>query len=90
MTSIVAYYCLCMHIDSLPAGMTGLEFCDRMLASEARVIAFPMSLFYDSVGKELNSMVRFSICKSEAYIDAALAELSKVPVSDWAKSHSST
>ena len=73
----------------LTTGMTGLEFCDRMLNSDARVIAFPMSLFYDSVGKELNSMVRFSICKSEDYIDTALAELSKIPILDWCQRHSS-
>ena len=51
--------------------MTGLEFCDALLHSDARIIAFPMSLFYDGPDKQTNTMVRFSICKTPEYVSNA-------------------
>jgi hypothetical protein len=79
-----------ISVVTLGIGLTGLEFCDLMLASDSRVIAFPMALFYDrqhgdgkgrtKEASDSNTMVRFSICKSPAYVDAALAKLAQVPV----------
>lgn len=56
------------------AGVPDMAFV-RSLAAECGVVCTPMSVFYQSQQPEPCTLVRFTICKSRAYIERACAAL---------------
>ena len=65
-------------VAQTPEGMTDVEFC-RLLAEDKGVICTPLSVFYATPfkadGSDQCRLVRFTICKSRAYIDRACEAL---------------
>lgn len=58
--------------DVAGTGMTDLEFC-TFLATEVKVVAVPLSVFYDGDMSERRTLVRFAVCKRKETIAAVSA-----------------